>query len=91
MSEHSKQTTKKLIETLDLPQDIFLGTPILSLCGNKELYISNHRGLLSYGQEEMIVLTKEYQIRVRGKNLNIVSYTKEDLTIQGFILSVEFV
>ncbi len=90
MSEHSKQTTKKLIETLDLPQDIFLGIPILSLCGNKELYISNHRGILSYGQEEMIILAKEYQIRVKGKALNIVSYTKEDLTIQGYILSLEF-
>lgn len=90
MSEHSKQTTKKIIETLDLPQDLFLGLPNLSLCGNKELYISNHRGILSYGQEEMVILAKEYQIQVRGKSLNIISYTKEDLTIQGYISSLEF-
>jgi len=90
MNEHSKHTTKKIIESLDLPQDLFFGLPNLSFCGNKELYISNHRGILSYGQEEMVILTKEYQIQVKGKHLNIVSYTKEDLTIQGYISSMEF-
>lgn len=91
MSEHSKQTTKKLIETLDLPQDLFLGMPNISLSGNKEVYISNHHGILSYGEEEMIILVKEFQIRVRGKKLNIISYSKEDLTIQGYISSMEFI
>lgn len=90
MNEHSKHTTNKIIESLDLPQDIFLGLPNLSLCGNKELYISNHRGILSYGQEEMIILIKDSQIQVKGKNLNIISYTKEDLTIHGYISSLEF-
>lgn len=90
MSEQRKITANKLIESLDLPQDIFLGFPNLSLCGNRELYLSNHRGLLSYGKEEMTILTKEYQIQVKGKELTIVSYTKEELTIQGYISSVEF-
>lgn len=90
MSEHSKQTAKKIIETLDLPQDLFLGMPNISLSGNKEVYISNHRGILSYGEEEMMILAKEFQICIRGKKLNIVSYSKEDLTIQGYISSVGF-
>lgn len=91
MNEHSKHNTKKLIESLDLPQDLFLGMPNLSLCGNNEIYISNHRGILSYGQEEMVILAKEYQIEIKGENLNIVSYTKEDLTIHGYIHSVKFI
>ena len=90
MSEHSKHTTNKLIESLDLPKDIFLGLPVLSMMGNRELYLSNHRGILSYGQEEMTLLVKDFQIQVKGKELTIVSYTKEDLTIQGYISSVDF-
>lgn len=91
MSEHSKKTKKKIIQTLDLPQDLFLGMPNLSLSGNQEIYISNHRGIFLYGQEEMIILAKEYQIRIKGKNLNIFSYSKDDLTIQGYISMVEFI
>lgn len=91
MSEQSKQTTNKIITTLDLPKDLFLGLSNLSLCGNRELYISNHRGILSYGQDEMVILIKDYQVIVKGKSLCIVSYSKEELTIQGFLSSLEFV
>ena len=91
MSEHSKQTANKIITTLDLPKDIFLGLPNISLSGNREIYISNHRGILSYGHEEMIIMVKDYQIQIKGKSLCIVSYTKEELTIQGYIRSLEFI
>ena len=91
MNEHSKRTTNKIIKTLDLSQDLFLGLPNISLSGNREVYISNHRGILSYGQEEMVILIKDYQIQIKGKALCIISYTKDDLTIQGYIRSLEFV
>lgn len=91
MSEHFKQTTNKIITTLDLPKDLFLGLSNIAMCGNREIYISNHRGILSYGQEEMIILVKDYQMQIKGRGLNIVSYTKEELTIQGYIRSLEFI
>ena len=90
MREHSKQTTNKIISAIDLPKDLFLGLSNISLCGNREVYISNHRGILSYGQQEMVILVKDYQIQIKGKALCIVSYTKEELTIQGYIRSLEF-
>ena len=91
MSEHSKHNTNKIVKALDLPEDLFLGLPNISLSGNREIYISNHRGILSYGQEEMVILVKEYQIVIKGKSLSIVSYTKDDLTIEGYIRSMEYI
>lgn len=91
MNEHSKKTTQKLIESLDLPQDLFLGFPNITLNGNREVYISNHRGILSYGQDEMVILAKEFQIQIKGKNLSIDSYAKDELTIKGYIHSLEFI
>ena len=90
MSEHIKQTTNKIVSTLDLPKDLFLGLSNISLCGNREVYISNHRGILSYGQEEMIILIKDYQLHIKGKDLSIISYSREELVIQGYIRAMEF-
>ena len=90
MSEHFKQTTNKIVSTLDLPKDLFLGLSNISLCGNREVYISNHRGILSYGQEEMIILLKDYQLHIKGKDLSIISYSREELVIQGYIRTMEF-
>lgn len=91
MNKHSKPITNKIIKKLDLPQDLFLGLSNISLSGNREIYISNHRGILNYGQKEMVILLKDYQFQIKGKNLCIISYTKDELTIQGYIHSMEFV
>lgn len=91
MNKHSKPITNKIIKTLDLPQDLFLGLSNISLSGNREIYISNHRGILNYGHKEMVILLKDYQFQIKGKNLCIISYTKDELTIQGYIHSMEFV
>ena len=91
MKRYSRDTTNKVIHALDLPQDIFLGLPSISMMGNKEIYISNHKGILSYGQEEICILIKDYQIRIIGRTLTICSYSKDDLTIQGHIHSLEFI
>ena len=91
MNEHKRNTANKIVSTLELPKDIFLGACNISFCGNREMYISNHRGILSYGEDEIVILTKEYQLQIRGKSLYISSYTKEELTIQGYIQSMEFI
>lgn len=91
MNNNRNQTKNKLIHTLDLPQDLFLGLPNISLCGNAELYISNHHGLLSYEEEEVIILVKDYQIQIKGRGLHISSYTRDELTIHGYIRSLEFI
>ena len=91
MIEQSKTTTNKIVSALDLPKDLFLGACNISFCGNREMYISNHRGILTYGQEEIVILAKEYQIQIKGKALFITSYTKEELSIQGYIQGMEFI
>ena len=91
MSNNYENTKNKLINTLDLPQDLFLGLPNISLCGNTEVYISNHHGILSYDEETASVLVKDFQIQIKGKALHIASYTRDELTIRGYIRSLEFI
>ena len=84
MSKHRK-ATETIIESLELPQDLFEGLPNLFLTGNRKLYISNHRGILAYEREEIIILAKAVQIKVHGKELVIESYSQDELVIRGYI------
>ena len=90
MSNRMEQTANKIIESLDLPQDLFLGYPCISFTGNRELYISNHRGLLVYETECIVVLAKPFQIKILGRSLIIEAYSKEEILIKGYIHSMEF-
>ena len=85
-----EQTAGRIIESLDLPQDLFLGFPCISLTGNREVYISNHRGLLVYETDTIVVLAKPFQIHIHGRNLVIEAYSKEEILIIGYIHSMEF-
>ena len=80
----------KIIERLELPQDIILGVPLISMQGNAELMIENHRGLLQYDSDEIRVRTKTFTVQVMGKQLAIQEYRKDVLIIRGQIERMQF-
>lgn len=84
MSKHRKNI-ETIIESLELPQDLFEGLPNILLTGNRKIYISNHRGILAYERDEIIILAKTVQIKVQGEELIIESYSKDELVIRGYI------
>lgn len=90
MSKYMEQAADHITESLHLPKDLFLGFPCISFTGNRELYISNHRGLLVYETESIVVSAKPFQIQIHGKNLIIEAYSKEEILIKGYIRSMEF-
>lgn len=79
-----------MVEKLELPQDIVLGTPMLSMQGNTQLVIENHRGLLQYDSDNIRVRTKFFTVQVEGKALNIKEYRKDLLIIKGTIERMQF-
>ena len=40
---------ERTAEVFDLPADALAGLPKLELVGDQELWVENHRGILSYG------------------------------------------
>ena len=90
MRSQDQNQEHKIIERLELPQDISLGVPLLSLQGNSELMIENHRGLLQYDSNEIQVRTKTFTIQVTGRKLTIQEYRKDVLIIRGKIERMQF-
>ena len=84
-----RKNIETIIESLELPQDLFEGMPNIFLTGNRKLYISNHRGILSYERDEIIILAKSVQVKVQGEELVIESYSKDELVIRGYISFLE--
>lgn len=75
--------------TFALPGDVLAGLPCLKIVGREELYLANHRGILDYGSEEVLISAGRMLIRVRGTQLRLGSMTPTDLVLLGQITSVE--
>ena len=81
----------RLSELSELPKDVVLGIPMLTMIGQMELNIENYRGIIEYTDSLIRVHTKDGQIRVSGKNLKVDYYTNDEMKVTGHIISIEYV
>ena len=80
-----------VVESLKLPRDSVLGDSIITVTGNTEILIENYKGILQYSDELIVLQGKNRKIELKGKRLNIVYYTNEDMKISGMIESICFI
>lgn len=80
---------ERTAEHLDLPGDLVAGLPKVELVGDREVRMSNHRGILSYGSEEIHISGGGILLRVRGEGLELRAMTVGDLLITGKICGVD--
>lgn len=82
---------EKTSDWLDLPADVLAGLPRLELTGDRELYLENYRGILSYSREELHVDGGKWVLLIRGRELEIRAMREKELLIVGWIDGMELV
>ncbi len=89
----ARKQRKTLLEQaaarFELPGEALAGMSCVQLVGRGELLLQNHRGILSYGEEEILVSGNRELIRVKGNSLKLRSMTPTDLVVTGTIDAVE--
>ena len=70
----------KTAELLDLPMDVVAGLPSLELMGNRQLFLTRHKGILSYS---------DTAIDVNCGSLQLLSMTADEMRIGGVIEWIE--
>ncbi|QEK12359.1 sporulation protein YqfC [Crassaminicella thermophila] len=91
MKSRTKEIKESVAELLELPKDIMLDLPRITLLGNLQLYIENHKGIIEYSKLKIRVNTKSGVIRITGKDLSIKTIITEEIIICGNIENVEFI
>ncbi len=79
-----------LAESMDMPKDVIMDLPKLSICGDKEIYIENHKGLFEYTDEIISVKMRDGIIRLCGHKLRIITLRSRDIVVNGEFERVEY-
>ena len=90
-SREAHSLKNRLSELSELPKDVVLGIPMLTMIGQMELNIENYRGIIEYTDSLIRVHTKDGQIRVSGRELKVEYYTNDEMKVPGHIVSIEYV
>ena len=82
---------EKFAEMLDLPKEIVLNIPKVTIVGNKDMMIENYKGVMEYEDTRIRVNTGTGVVKVTGARLLIREITSEDIIISGDVHALEFI
>ena len=86
-----KKLREKFTEALELPKELILDLPKLTMVGNGDLMVENYKSIMEYGSARIRLNTGLGAVKITGAGLVIKEITSEDIIISGEIHSLEFV
>lgn len=78
-------------ELLDMPQDVVYDLPRLTMIGDRQLYIENHRGVVHFSPECLTLSLSKGQLKVTGSDLVIRTIWSEEVFIEGIINGIQLI
>lgn len=93
--EKAKQQQKaslkeKFVDMLELPKEIVLNIPKITIVGNGDMMIENYKNLIEYENTRIKINTGAGVVKISGAKLLIKEITSEDVIICGDINGLEF-
>ncbi|MEC1292460.1 MULTISPECIES: sporulation protein YqfC [Bacillus] len=89
---HRKNRLKAwLTRALEIPPDVMMDLPRITMVGRLHIYIENHRGLLLFSENEVRLMLKQGQCIISGKNFVIKAILPEEILLEGTIDVVRYV
>ncbi|PKR85111.1 sporulation protein YqfC [Heyndrickxia camelliae] len=79
-----------MTNTMQLPQDVMMDLPRITMIGQIHIYIENHRGLLTFSDREVRLLLKQGQLLIKGKSFVIKTILPEEILLEGKIDAVSY-
>lgn len=92
MPKNLKQRMKSWITNkMELPADVMMDLPRITMIGQLHIYIENHRGLLTFSDKEVRLLLKQGQLLIKGKSFVIKTILPEEIMLEGTIEHVQYI
>jgi len=82
---------KGLAEVFDLPKDVIMNLPRLTIIGNLQIYLENHRGVIQYNENQIRLAVNNGELIIKGHRLQIRNLFSEEIYIDGEIEGIEYV
>lgn len=81
---------QKLARVLELPADIVMDIPRVTLLGNQQLLVENHRGIVEYSPAVIRINLNNGAMTVKGKELVLGNLQLEQILIEGKVEEIKY-
>ena len=90
MKDKLEKAREIFTEKLDLPKDVILNLPKITIVGNTEIIIENHKGIILFERNIIKINTNVKVINIEGENFEILYIGDSTITISGKFKSVGY-
>lgn len=90
MRENIINKKNEILEKIDLPKDVMMDLPKITILGDSEITIENHKGIESFENECIKVKTNKGVVEIEGINFEILYIASETIVLSGKFKSVNY-
>lgn len=83
-----RKLSEFIADTMRMPKDVVMDLPRVSVCGDREIYIENHKGLVEYTNSDIRIKMRGGIMRVSGVSLRIIVMEYDRIVINGVFKGV---
>ncbi|MEA1960332.1 MAG: sporulation protein YqfC [Bacillota bacterium] len=91
MNKRKEMIGKAMADFLEIPKDLVLDLPKITMIGQNEFYMENHKGIIEYTSVRMRINLSRGFLEINGENLEINALMPEEMSVSGIIKNIKFV
>lgn len=80
---------KSIVQKAELAPEA-IGCMRLTVIDNTNVYLENHKGVIEYTQKRIGINIGPFSLIIKGANLTLESFGKENVAIVGEIVSIQY-
>lgn len=90
MQKRFERSREIISEKLDLPKDIILSVPRITIVGDNEITIENHKGIIVFDRNIIRINTKVKVVNIEGENFEILYIGDSTISVSGKFKSISY-
>ncbi|WP_096188354.1 sporulation protein YqfC [Evansella halocellulosilytica] len=91
MKKFQRVIRQWMTKNMDLPADVMMDLPRVTMIGHFHIYIENHRGLIRFTNDELRLRLTEGELLIKGKSFVIKNILPEEILLEGVVDDVKFI
>ncbi len=91
VSKEGKGLDYFLAHYLELPKELVMGLPRITMLGDIQMVVANHRGIIEYTTERIRISTGSGELHVIGSGLTLRTIFPEEIAVDGKIRGISLI
>ncbi|WP_349407874.1 sporulation protein YqfC [Pseudalkalibacillus sp. SCS-8] len=91
MAQWRQKFKRWMTHSMELPADVVMDLPRITMIGHLHIYIENHRGVKRFSNNELCLFLEHGELLVAGNNFVLKTILPEEILLEGKITDVRYI